>query len=128
MDNQDRNIPDRISSSSLERITLLNQIRDSATRHGIEIVIGMLEPNGDIRLTSNTRGQDADARAQVTQRLEAVKQQRKAEKANRPSDEELATDIKLWRQYIDPYYVYSDLEFVTYTKDIKLDYIRHNGL
>lgn len=124
MDNTD--IPDRISSTSLERISTLNFIRDAATRAGIDIVVGMIEPDGTVRITSNT--DDVGQRTAVNQRLHAIKQQREAAKAGRPDDETLASDLSLWREHIDPYHIYSDQEFSEYDIKIKLDYIRHNGL
>jgi hypothetical protein len=125
MENTD--IPDRISSTSLERIGTLNFLRDAATRAGIDCVVGMVEPDGTIRVTSNYED-SADERTIVTDRLQSIKRQRDAAKANRPSDETLASDLSLWREHIDPYYIYTDDEFRAVDISFKLEYIRTNGL
>jgi len=116
--------PDSASTRHLKTWQFIANVREAADRFSVEYVLGTLAPDGSITLTASSPLADDAARQQVQARLE---QQRDLEAAGRPADNELIGDLSLWRQWVDPYHIYTDAEFTALASDIKLDFIRRNG-
>lgn len=121
----DTPVPDQISLQSLQTQALLNRLRDIATKHGIEMVVGALEPNGDIRLASNS--DDQSHHDHVLQRLEHIKAERSELRVDRPPNGILIRDLQLWREWVDPYHIIRDDEFATLSDERKLRFIEANS-